>query len=257
MRRVLLVILLVCMVAAFLIGYEAKENVEVTVVNQTISASATPSASATIASEREFSTVLLKLPAVDREGNGALADLTIESGEGSGKIFIGFSKGSPLLNTDTQDSIQTALRIASKVTGKPLDNKDIFYTISAQSDVVGGKSAGAAVTVGTMAVVLGEKLKGNTVITGTIEEDGTIGPVGRILEKAKAVKSAGFTSFLVPAGEAIQKVAVETCREQHTETQVIQECTQTFRDVDVAEETGLDIVEVANVYDAYALMVEK
>ncbi|MFH0922788.1 MAG: S16 family serine protease, partial [Candidatus Micrarchaeota archaeon] len=236
MRRVLLTILLVAVIAAFIIGYETKKNVDIIVVNQTLSASATPSALASaVAVERKFSTVLLKLPAVDRDGNGALADLTIESSEGSGKIFIGFSKGSPLLNTDTQDSIQTALRIASKVTGKPLENKDVFYTISAQSDVVGGKSAGAAVTVGTMAVVLGEKLNANTVITGTIEEDGTIGQVGRILEKAKAVKSAGFTIFLVPAGEAVQKVAVETCREQRTQTQVIQECTQAFHDVDVAK----------------------
>lgn len=258
MRRTLFCVLIVCVIVAFLIGYEAKKNVEIVIVNQTIAASASPSAVPSAAVNKEvFAQVLLKLPAVDREGNGTLADLTVEASSGSGKIFIGFSKGSPLLNTDTQDSIQTALRIARKITSEALDDKDLFYTITAESDVVGGKSAGAAVTVGTMAVVLGEKLKSSAVITGTIEEDGTIGQVGRIFEKAKAVKSAGFTTFLVPQGEAVERVPFETCREQRTATQVIRECVQQFREVDVAKETGLNIVEVANVYDAYALMVEK
>ena len=41
-------------------------------------------------------------------------------------------------------------------------------------------------------------------MTGTIQEDNSIGPVGAILAKAKAAADSGVTVFLIPKGQAIQ-----------------------------------------------------
>ena len=44
--------------------------------------------------------------------------------------------------------------------------------------------------------------RGRVVATGTINEDGSVGPIGALEQKAVAVKDAGGTLFLVPAGQS-------------------------------------------------------
>ena len=44
--------------------------------------------------------------------------------------------------------------------------------------------------------------RGRVVATGTINEDGSVGAIGALEQKAVAVKDAGGTLFLVPAGQS-------------------------------------------------------
>jgi uncharacterized protein len=201
----------------------------------------------------EFS-VRLKLPAVDRNDQGALADLVVERSAGDGAVFVRFSGNSPLINPDTQTSLRTALEVAQRVSGKSLSGKNLYYSISTSSDVVGGQSAGAAMTVATIAVLKGEALRPDALVTGTIQPDGGIGPVGKVYQKALALKAEGYNLFVVPQGEGKQSVPAESCEEKQGSNGPEKECTTTYKTVDIEKETGVHIVEVQNIREAYALM---
>jgi uncharacterized protein len=202
----------------------------------------------------EFS-VRLKLPAVDRNDQGALADLVVERSNGDGAVFVRFSGNSPLINPDTQTSLRTALDVAQRVSGKSLGGKNLYYSISTSSDVVGGKSAGAAMTVATIAVLKGEALRPDALVTGPIESDGSIGQVGKVYQKALALKAEGYALFVVPAGEGKQSVPSEECEEiQAPDGTTTKSCTTNYKLVDIGKEAGISVVEAKNIREAYALM---
>jgi PDZ domain-containing protein len=74
---------------------------------------------------------------------------------------------------------------------------------------VGGPSAGLMLSLGILDLVGDTDLTGGKVIagTGTIDEKGTVGPIGGIQLKMVAAKGIGATTFLTPAGncaEALQ-----------------------------------------------------
>jgi uncharacterized protein len=198
----------------------------------------------TVESPREVS---LKIPAVDSEGNGVLTMLTVGMKSGSGKALVDINQ--LLFWIDTQYSIQVAKKVAEKVTHANLSNVDLFYRIETNASIIEGPSAGAALTVATIAVIEGKQLNESVVITGTINEDGTIGPVGGILAKAEAAKEAGATLFLVPSGQSIQTTyrPVHTC-EKIAHWTVCR--TEYKREVTTASELGIEVVEVKNVEEA-------
>lgn len=71
-------------------------------------------------------------------------------------------------------------------------------------DVAGridGPSAGALMTVAVLAGFLGDEVNPNVTMTGTVNPDGTIGPVGGIPHKLEGAAAAGKTIVLVPGGQ--------------------------------------------------------
>jgi len=68
-------------------------------------------------------------------------------------------------------------------------------------DGVGGPSAGLFFSLGIVDLLTPGALSGGKYIagTGTIDADGTVGPIGGIEQKMRGARSAGATLFLVPA----------------------------------------------------------
>jgi len=64
-----------------------------------------------------------------------------------------------------------------------------------------GPSAGAAMTVGFIAMFKGDRVQRGTALTGTIEPHGHIGWVGGIPDKIRAAKREGYHTVLVPRGQ--------------------------------------------------------
>ena len=48
--------------------------------------------------------------------------------------------------------------------------------------------------------------KNRVAATGTINELGAVGPIGALVQKAVAVRDAGVTLFLVPAGQSDEDI---------------------------------------------------
>lgn len=80
---------------------------------------------------------------------------------------------------------------------------DFPYAVDIESERIGGPSAGLAFTLGLLDVLTEGELTGGGKVaaTGTIELDGSVGPVGGVAQKAVAVDEAGAELFLVPASE--------------------------------------------------------
>lgn len=64
-----------------------------------------------------------------------------------------------------------------------------------------GLSAGAVMTVGFAALLKGDRIQRGIAMTGTITQDGTIGPVGGIPDKIRAAVREGYRTILIPEGQ--------------------------------------------------------
>jgi PDZ domain-containing protein len=92
----------------------------------------------------------------------------------------------------------------------PLDTRTVTlpFEVKISTANIGGPSAGLAFTL----ALIDELTKGNlmgrgrVVATGTINEDGSVGAIGALEQKAIAARDAGATLFLVPAGQSVIEV---------------------------------------------------
>lgn len=64
-----------------------------------------------------------------------------------------------------------------------------------------GPSAGAVMAVGFLAVLRGDSIIRGIALTGTLESDGRIGPVGGIPDKVRAAAREHYRMVLVPQGQ--------------------------------------------------------
>lgn len=192
--------------------------------------------------------IMISVPAIDEDGNGVSTGLIVKIEEGSGRTLVDID--TLLFWVDTQNSIRMAKIVAANITGLDLENYDITYRINADATLIGGESAGAALTVATVAALQNKEIRDDVMITGTINHDGTIGPIGGILEKAKAAKDFGKTTFLVPLLQGNEIVYEER---RHCEKFGALEWCNTERvptKKDVSLESGISIIEVGNIEEA-------
>ena len=142
--------------------------------------------------------------------------------------------------------------VAGNLSGVNLNNYDLVYYINANASIIGGPSAGAALTIATIAALTGKKPNQDVMITGTINSDGSIGPIGDVLEKAKAAQSVGASTFLIPLSQS-KEVVYETVNNCQTfGTSEI--CTQETRprSINIVNETSINIKEVSTIKEAEA-----
>ncbi len=197
----------------------------------------------------------IKVPAVDDSGNGVATKLFVKAEPGTGRTLVDIN--SLLFWVDTQNSIRMAKLVAENITGLELDNYDITYGITANASLIGGESAGAALTMATIAALKGDKLRDDVMITGTVNHDGTIGPIGGVLEKAEAAKAVNATLFLVPL---LQSHDITYEEKTHCEKFGFMEWCNTERiprKVNIGDEAGIEVREVETIEEAYSYFVQE
>ncbi len=144
----------------------------------------------------------MKIYAVTSDGQGLVATLDLKIEPGTGKIW---SSVTPLVGTTTQNAEKAAVKVAQKYFSAT-SKYDYKFSINSSASAVDGPSAGAAMTLLTVALLTDRPVPDNVSLTGTISEDGRVGPVGGVYEKAKEASRVGTKLFLIPKGEAIQTV---------------------------------------------------
>lgn len=82
------------------------------------------------------------------------------------------------------------------------------FTITISLEQIGGPSAGLMFTLGIIDRLGGQDLTGGRFIagTGTMANDGKVGPIGGVLLKLITARDAGATVFLVPADNCAEAV---------------------------------------------------
>lgn len=187
------------------------------------------------------------IPAIDEEGSGVIGKLTTTVRPGSGQVLVNVN--SVLAQFDTQLSGRIAAQAASDYTGMSLENVDVIYDMEIDASVIEGPSAGAAMASSIVLALQNTTAPQNIMMTGTIREDGSIGPVGAVLEKATAAKEEGATIFLVPDGLSSELKAdrVRSCRDVGS-TQVCR-ITYEYDRVNIGESLGITVTEVSTLGD--------
>jgi len=82
------------------------------------------------------------------------------------------------------------------------------FEVNISTPDIGGPSAGLAFTLALLDELTQGNLMGKNRVaaTGTINELGAVGPIGALVQKAVAVRDAGVTLFLVPAGQSDEDI---------------------------------------------------
>lgn len=196
-------------------------------------------------------TIKIYAPAVARTSlgeKGVLIEITITLlHPGSGRVYVSTM---PLTEVDMQASLYTAAKVAHELAGIPFSEYDYLIYIKSPAVIVGGPSASAYVAVAIYALLANLTLQKDVSMTGFIAPDGSIGPVGGILEKIEAAASIGVKTFLVPVGQTVDYQLKIVTRKigPFTLSTVVRE------KVNVAEvarkKWGIKVVEVWNLEQA-------
>ncbi|MEK6972595.1 MAG: S16 family serine protease [archaeon] len=193
----------------------------------------------------------INIVAVSNAGEGLISKAKVEIMDGEGRILFNTN---PFVEPDTQYSIETAKNVAEKYTKKSLQKKDVIYSVEeTKAKLIGGPSAGAALTIATIAAIENKKVKEDVAITGTIQENGFIGEVGSVLEKATAAAKKGIKTFLIPVGMGKMVVYEKNVEEKKGPGFVMQKVWYTPKTVDLNEamkEYGMKVIEVGKIEDA-------
>jgi len=85
---------------------------------------------------------------------------------------------------------------------------DLPFEIEIDTDRIGGPSAGLSFALALIdALTEGELTPdGGVAVTGTIADDGSVGAIGLLLQKAIAVRQSGVKYFLVPASQSEEEI---------------------------------------------------
>ena len=182
---------------------------------------------------------------------GSILKITVEIRDGSGLVLVNTAIPT---GVDFQSSARTAVMVSQNVTGIDLSKKDVIFSISSANNddlqAVDGGSAGGAMTVLLISDLLEKPINSHVLMTGTIQPDGTIGPIGAAADKADAAGQYGAKIFLVPQGQAV--ISVQNCNEKNEGPITYQTCTMEQKPLSpmMQDKYGMQVIEVGTIQDA-------
>ncbi len=141
--------------------------------------------------------------------------------------------GGSVVGEDWKSGVRQAAAAAARAVGT--EGRDWVVTVKNRSynSVTEGQSASAAVAVGIMAAWRGDTVRPDAVMTGQIEPNGGILPVGRVPAKIDAAIKEGFRIILIPRGQLK---------------------TDEWDLTGLAEARSVDLLEVGSLEEAYQAM---
>jgi len=205
----------------------------------------------------KYRNVTVYAPAVAHTNNGYVGvtstiTVTIQN-NGSGRVFVDTL---PLTQIDMQGSARLAVKVASALVKN--DDRceinpseyDFFFVIRTSSPIIGGPSAGAIMTTAVTSLLQNWSMDSKTMMTGMINPDGSIGPVGGILQKIDAAYSVGATRFLIPKGQGEYTETITETVSEGGWTQVTTR--QILRNVSdyALDNYGIEVIEAEDINDA-------
>lgn len=200
-----------------------------------------------------YSNTTVYAPAVARTENGykgviSTITATIES-NGTGRVFVDTL---PLTQVDMQGSARQAVKVASGLVKRDKNcsvdpsNYNYYFVVRTSAPIIGGPSAGGVMTVATISLLEKWDISNSTVMTGMINPDGSIGPVGGITHKIDAAASIGATRFLIPEG---QSTYIESVQENKGWISIQKTVTRDVKKY-AMEGYGMEVREVSDVTEA-------
>jgi uncharacterized protein len=181
---------------------------------------------------------------------GAILSAQVIVTNGTGHVFVDTN---PYTQVDLQGSARLAAMVASDVLGVDQKSYDFYYVIDIGSPIIGGPSAGGALTVATIAAMNNWKIKPGIVMTGMINPDETIGPVGGIPFKLQAAATKNTSLFLVPQGQLVVNMTTMV-RIGNVITSNTKE--ETVNLIELGKKLNINVKEVTTIQDAVLLFTD-
>ncbi len=203
-----------------------------------------------------YRNVTIYAPAVGKTDTGyvgVISTITVTiQDNGSGRVFVDTL---PLTQIDMQGSARLAVKVAStlvecdKNCSVDPSTHDYFFVVRTSAPIIGGPSAGGIMTAATIALLENWQMSNWTMMTGMINPDGSIGPVGGILQKIDAAYSVGATRFLIPKGQGVYMETVTERVEQNGWTQIITKQEPRYVADYAKDNYGMEVIEVGDIND--------
>jgi ATP-dependent Lon protease len=112
---------------------------------------------------------------------------------GSGKLILTGQLGEVM-----KESAQAALTLAKVLTGETLEKTDIHVHVPAGATPKDGPSAGVAMFLALVSLLLGKPVRSDVAMTGEISLRGLVLPIGGVKEKTLAALRAGIKTVMLP-----------------------------------------------------------
>jgi ATP-dependent Lon protease len=112
---------------------------------------------------------------------------------GTGKLILTGQLGDVM-----KESVQAALTLAKMLVGDSLDKEDIHVHVPAGATPKDGPSAGVAMYLALVSLLMDKPVHADVAMTGEISLRGLVLPVGGIKEKVLAALRAGIKTVMLP-----------------------------------------------------------
>jgi ATP-dependent Lon protease len=112
---------------------------------------------------------------------------------GSGKLILTGQLGDVM-----KESAQAALTLAKTWSGDALEKTDIHVHVPAGATPKDGPSAGVAMFLALVSLLLGKPVRSDVAMTGEISLRGLVLPIGGVKEKTLAALRAGIKTVMLP-----------------------------------------------------------
>ncbi|MDP2907602.1 MAG: S16 family serine protease [Nanoarchaeota archaeon] len=202
---------------------------------------------------------ILAVSVQKHQGIVGYANVDIRPSESNeGRILI---ETNPFVEPDTQYSANTAVKVAENVTNISMSNKEIIFSFDTGSIVIGGPSAGAAMTLLMISALTGRQIKDDVMITGTISPDGRIGQIGNVIEKSDAAGVNKTKILLVPPGQRTLTYYDKKMVEKKVDGKTAYASVYIPKHLDINEYTretyNMSVKEVSQIEDVMRYMLEE
>jgi predicted S18 family serine protease len=184
---------------------------------------------------------------------GSIMNISVEIITGKGRVLV---QTKPLMGVVFQDAANTAVAVAAGRTGADLSDRDVIFSIDSADriDEVDGPSAGALMTLLTIAAIEKRPVDSSLTMTGTIDADGHVGAIGGVVAKATAAKESGKTLFLIPReNQLITPPATQSSPGIFTTTRSLQQVSaQDY----IEKNVGIRVTYISSIDDVLALALK-
>ncbi len=155
------------------------------------------------------STQMITAPALAvGDGGGSVNFISVQlerSQEQNGPTIVFNELSTPWSGSAVGDELKRGVREAVRAAARTLGEDERGWQVTVRNHsrarITDGSSASSVVAVALMAVAQGRTLSNSVGLTGTIDGNGTIGPVGHLPQKLDAAAEARMTTLLVPRGQ--------------------------------------------------------
>lgn len=216
-------------------GGGGKDSADDGAAGQTGQGSATPLAAADISPNTvPFTTLAVSIGPSGASGMATTGSVTVAPSD-KGDMRVSFAESEVGgIGAQWQSAGWTAVALSSLLLG--IDPRQYEFTFEAGFGMVDGPSAGGVTTVATLAAILGHNVREDAAMTGTVNPDGTIGPVGGIPHKLEGAAEAGKSLVVIPAS---QRFDIDLNSGEPVDL------------IDLGKRLGLEVRPVSTVYEAY------